>query len=157
MHIMASAKSHASVRFILPSGAPSPTLKLASSGATNRGRWRQLVILRGDQALLATGSVRFEEEIPVPRASLPHYFTHSLPHYLRRRFAAHSLTLSFSPTEPRNSPVSTRRSIRMIPQASRLLTRLIYAVSQALRDKLGGVVVWSWVGVSELVGSVRTA
>ena len=47
--------------------------------SASRGR-RWLKILRDDQALLATRSVGFEQEIPVPHALLPHYFAHSLPH-----------------------------------------------------------------------------
>ena len=58
---------------ILPPGNPSPTLKLASSEATNRVRSRQLWILRDDQAL-ATGSVRFEGAFAVPRCLPPALF-----------------------------------------------------------------------------------
>ena len=80
--IITPAKSRCSVRYILSSGNPSPTLKLASSEATNQVRSRQLGILWDDQALLATGSVRFEGAFAVPRCLPPalfHPLTSSLP------------------------------------------------------------------------------
>ena len=103
----------------------------------------RLDIFRDDQALAAMPPRQFEEEIPVPRASLPHDF----PHYLLITPSAdlrhRSLTLSFSPIELNNSPVSTRQSNRIIPYPSRLLARLICAGLQALGDKLGRVEAWS--------------
>ena len=137
------AKSYPSVRYILPSGNPSPILNLASAAASDLGSALRLDIFRDDQALAAMPPRQFEEEIPVPRASLPHDF----PHYLLITPSAdlrhRSLTLSFSPIELNNSPVSTRQSNRIILYPSRLLARLICAGLQALGDKLGRVEAWS--------------
>ena len=129
--------------YILPSGNPSTPLKLTSSEASDLGSALRLDIFRDDQALAAMPPRQFEEEIPVPRASLPHDF----PHYLLITPSAdlrhRSLTLSFSPIELNNSPVSTRQSNRIILYPSRLLARLICAGLQALGDKLGRVEAWS--------------
>ena len=105
----------------------------ASSATTKRSRPCD------DQAL--------EEETPVPRSSLPHYLTHSLLITSAADSRHLSLTLSFSPIEPNNSPVSTRQSNGIIPYPPRLLARLICADLQALREKLGRVEAWSRVGV----------
>ena len=147
MPIMAPAKPHPSVRYILPSGTPSPTLKMAQSGALAWGTSKVLGVFRDDQALATmrrpsargrgTGTSLFPSAL----------FDSLTPHYLRRRFTHHSLTLSFSPIEPNNSPVSTRQSNGTIPYPPRLLARLICADLQALRDKLGRVKAWSRVGV----------
>ena len=79
--------------------------------------------------------------------SLQHYFTHSLPDYLRRRLAPQLSPLTFSPIEPENSLVWTRQSNGIIPHPSRLLARLICADLQALGDKSARVEAWSRVRV----------
>ena len=147
MPLSTLAKSHPSVRYILPSGTPSPSLELASSGASAREASKVLGIFRDDQALATmrrpsargrdTGTSLFPSAL----------FDSLTPHYLHRRFTHHSLTLSFSPIEPNNSPVSTRQSNGIIPYPPRLLARLICADLQALREKLGRVEAWSRVGV----------
>ena len=147
MPINTRAKSHPSVRYILPSGNPSPTLEMTSSEVTNREAAKVLGIFRDDQALATmrrpsargrdTGTSLFPSAL----------FDSLTPHYLHRRFTHHSLTFSFSPIEPNNSPVSTRQSNGITPYPPRLLARLICADLQALREKLGRVEAWSRVGV----------
>ena len=138
MSINTRAKSHPSVRYILPSGNPSPTLRLASSEATNRVRSRQLGILRDDQALLATGSVRFEGAFAVPRCLPPALFQLISPTHFLITSAAdsqqQSFTLSFSRIPPKDSPVSTRQSNGMTPHPPRPLTCLNCACVQDLED-----------------------
>jgi len=143
MPLSTPAKSPPSVRYILPSGTPSPSLELASSGASAREASKVLGIFRDDQALAAMPPRQFEEEIPVPRASLPHDFPHHLLITPSADSRHRSLTPSFSPIERNNSPVSTRQSNGIIPYPSRLLARLICAGLQALGDKLGRVEAWS--------------
>ena len=147
MPLSTPAKSYPSVRYILPSGNPSIPLKLTSSEASDLGSALRLDIFRDDQALAAMPPRQFEEEIPVPRASLPHDFPHHLLITPSADLRHRSLTLSFSPIELNNSPVSTRQSNGIIPYPPRLLARLICADLQALRDKLGRVKAWSRVGV----------
>ena len=143
MPINTRAKSYPSVRYILPSGNPSIPLKLTSSEASDLGSALRLDIFRDDQALAAMPPRQFEEEIPVPRASLPHDLPHRLLITPSADLRHRSLTPSFSPIECNNSPVSTRQSNRIIPYPSRLLARLICARLQALGEKLGRVEAWS--------------
>ena len=143
MPLSTPAKSYPSVRYILPSGNPSIPLKLTSSEASDLGSALRLDIFRDDQALAAMPPRQFEEEIPVPRASLPHDFPHHLLITPSADLRHRSLTPSFSPIERNNSPVSTRQSNGIIPYPSRLLARLICAGLQALGDKLGRVEAWS--------------
>lgn len=84
MQIMAPAKLHPSVRYILPSGTPSPTLKMAQSEASAWEASKVLGIFRDDQALATmrrprargrdTGTSLFHSALL--DSLLPHDFRH---------------------------------------------------------------------------------
>ena len=92
-------------RLCFPYGNPSLTLKLSR---------RRQPIGGGDgnsescsttkRSRLSRRTSRFEEKIPVPRASPPHYLTHSLPHCLRRGLTPQLSPLTFLSIEPETLP-----------------------------------------------------